>query len=94
MGNRLKNRLITAALAALAGSALAAAVPLSAEFTTTNASFRWLGLERLIHTTTMMGEVVAMGASLCVQHDCNPRAVGQKHLTKLRHLAEMGIPWI
>jgi len=43
MGNRLKKRLITVALAALAGSASAATAPLSAEFTTTNASFQWPG---------------------------------------------------
>jgi hypothetical protein len=49
---------------------------------------------RLIHTTTMMGEVVAMGASLSLNHDCTPRTVRQKHLQKLRHLAEIGIPWV
>ena len=48
---------------------------------------------RIIHTTTMMGEVVAMGASLGLEHDCSPRTVRQKHLQKLRHLAEIGIPW-
>ena len=48
---------------------------------------------RIIHTTTMMGEVVAMGASLSLEHDCTPRAVRQKHVEKLRHLAEIGIPW-
>jgi len=41
-----------------------------------------------------MGEVVAMGASLCNEHNCSPRAVGKKHLEKLRHLAEDGVPWV
>jgi len=49
---------------------------------------------RLINTTGMMGEVVAMGAALCNDHNCSPRTVGQKHLGKLRHLAEIGVPWI
>ena len=49
---------------------------------------------RLINTTGMMGEVVAMGASLCNEHNCSPRAVGKKHLEKLRHLAEDGVPWV
>jgi len=48
---------------------------------------------RIIHTTTMMGEVVAMGASLSLEHDCTPRTVRHKHVEKLRHLAEIGIPW-
>ena len=47
---------------------------------------------RLIYTTTMMGEVVAMGASLSLNHDCTPRSVRQNHLEKLRHLAENGVP--
>ena len=49
---------------------------------------------RLIYTTTLMGEVVAMGASLSLEHDCTPRFVRQNHLEKLRHLAEIGIPWV
>jgi len=44
--------------------------------------------------STMMGEVVAMGASLSLEHDCTPRTVRQKHLQKLSHLAEIGIPWV
>ena len=48
---------------------------------------------RIIHTTTLMGEVVAMGASLSLEHDCTPRTVRHKHVEKLRHLAEIGIPW-
>ena len=48
---------------------------------------------RIIHTTTLMGEVAAMGASLSLEHDCTPRTVRHKHVEKLRHLAEIGIPW-
>ncbi len=49
---------------------------------------------RLINTGGMMGEVVAMGASLCANYDCSPRDVRNRHLSKLRHLAEIGIPWV
>ncbi|MBT4818862.1 MAG: FAD-dependent oxidoreductase [Lentisphaerae bacterium] len=49
---------------------------------------------RIINTTGMMGEVVAMGASLSLDHDCTPRSVRQNHLEELRRLAEIGIPWV
>lgn len=49
---------------------------------------------RLINTGGMMGEVVAMAASLCANYDCSPRDIRSSRLPKLRHLAEMGIPWV
>ena len=49
---------------------------------------------RLIKTGGMMGEVVAMAASLCANYDCSPREIRNSRLPKLHHLAKMGIPWV
>ncbi len=48
---------------------------------------------RLINTTGMMGEVVAMGAALCIKHNCSPRTAGREHLSELTSMAENGVPW-
>jgi hypothetical protein len=38
-----------------------------------------------------MGEVVGMAASLCKQHDCNPRGVYEQHLDELKQLMTRGV---
>ena len=50
-----------------------------------------LGPVRVMRTCGMMGEIVGMAASLCKQHDCNPRAVYQQHLDELKQLMERGV---
>jgi len=45
-----------------------------------------LGPVRVMRTCGMMGEVVGMAASLCKQHDCNPRGVYEQHLDELKQL--------
>ncbi|HOX56064.1 MAG TPA: FAD-dependent oxidoreductase [Candidatus Paceibacterota bacterium] len=49
-----------------------------------------LGPVRVMRTCGTMGEIVGMAASLCKQHDCNPRAVYEQHLDKLKQLMERG----
>ncbi len=49
-----------------------------------------LGPVRVMRTCGCMGEVVGMAASLCKQHDCNPRAVYQQHLDELKQLMTQG----
>jgi hypothetical protein len=44
-----------------------------------------------MRTCGTMGEIVGMAASLCKQHDCNPRAVYQQHLDELKQLMERGV---
>lgn len=50
-----------------------------------------LGAVRVMRTCGMMGEVVGMAASICKEHDCNPREVYSKHLTKLKELLTVGV---
>jgi hypothetical protein len=50
-----------------------------------------LGPVRVMRTCGCMGEVVGMAASLCKQHDCNPRAVYQQHLDELKQLMTQGV---
>ena len=45
-----------------------------------------LGAVRVMKTTALMGEVVGMAASLCVQHDVEPRGVYKNHLEELKDL--------
>ena len=51
-----------------------------------------LGTVRVQRTTGMMGEVLGLAASLCKNHNCNPRDVNNKHLTEFRTLLEQGVP--
>ena len=50
-----------------------------------------LGTVRVMRTGGMMGEVVGMAASLCVQHRCTPREVYEKHLDELKALMARGV---
>jgi hypothetical protein len=50
-----------------------------------------LGPVRVMRTCGCMGEVVGMAASLCKQHDCNPRAIYQQHLDELKQLMTQGV---
>ena len=50
-----------------------------------------LGPVRVMRTCGCMGEIVGMAASLCKQHDCNPRAVYQQHLDELKQLMTRGV---
>jgi hypothetical protein len=50
-----------------------------------------LGPVRVMRTCGCMGEIVGMAASLCRQHDCNPRAVYQQHLEELKQLMTQGV---
>ena len=49
-----------------------------------------LGAVRVMRTCGMMGEIVGMAASLCHEHDCNPRDVYQAHLDQLQELMRRG----
>jgi len=51
-----------------------------------------LGTVRVMRTTGMMGEALGMAAGLCVKHNCDPRAVYEKHLTEFKNLLQMGVP--
>lgn len=51
-----------------------------------------LGTVRVMRTTGMMGEVVGMAAAICVQENCSPREVYQKHLETLQSSMVLGIP--
>ena len=50
-----------------------------------------LGTIRVQRTTGMMGEVLGMAASLCVQHGTTPRGVYEHHLEELKGLMEQGV---
>lgn len=50
-----------------------------------------LGMVRVMRTTGMMGEIVGMAASLCKEHDADPRAVYQEHLDGLKTLMHRGV---
>ena len=50
-----------------------------------------LGVARVIQTGGMMGEVVGMAASVCVENEAMPRDVYEKHFDRLKALMEAGI---
>ncbi|MFO7774827.1 MAG: FAD-dependent oxidoreductase [Candidatus Hydrogenedentota bacterium] len=51
-----------------------------------------LGTVRVMRTLGMVGEVVAMAASICKRHGVNPRHVYSDHLDELKELMTEGIP--
>jgi hypothetical protein len=50
-----------------------------------------LGTVRVMRTTGMMGEVVGMAASLCLQNGTTPRGIYENHLDKLQTLMKKGV---
>lgn len=50
-----------------------------------------LGTVRVMRTTGMMGEVVGMAASLCKQHNVEPRGVYHYYLDELKALMKEGV---
>lgn len=50
-----------------------------------------LGPVRVMRTCGMMGEIVAMAASVCKRHDCSPRDVYHKYLSELKSLMKKGV---
>jgi hypothetical protein len=50
-----------------------------------------LGTIRVQRTTGMMGEVLGMASSLCVQYETTPRGVYERYLDKLKSLMRQGI---
>lgn len=48
-----------------------------------------LGTVRVMKTCGMMGEVVGKAASLCVLHECDPRAIYSDHLAELLELLKL-----
>ena len=50
-----------------------------------------LGTVRVMRTTGMMGEIVGMAASLCREHETDPRGVHAKHLDELKELMRKGV---
>lgn len=51
-----------------------------------------LGTVRVMRTTGMMGEVVGMAATICIQEDCSPREVYMNKLDLLKSFILMGVP--
>lgn len=51
-----------------------------------------LGTVRVMRTTGMMGEVVGVAATICIQEDCSPREVYQNNLELLKSFLLMGVP--
>ncbi|GEM_PF-24458 len=49
-----------------------------------------LGTVRVMRTTGMMGEVVGMAASICYEHNCDPRGVYTDYLPQLQALMKKG----
>jgi hypothetical protein len=49
-----------------------------------------LGTVRVMRTTGMMGEVIGMAASVCKQHNTDPRGVYTNHLEDLKQLMQKG----
>ena len=49
-----------------------------------------LGTVRVMRTTGMMGEVIGMAASICSQHQADPRDVYTTHLQALIDLMKEG----
>lgn len=50
-----------------------------------------LGTVRVMRTTGMMGEVVGMAASLCKEHNANPRVIYHSYLDELKALMKEGV---
>jgi hypothetical protein len=50
-----------------------------------------LGTVRVQRTTGMMGEVLGMAASICVDHATTPRGVFENHLDELKQLMRRGV---
>ena len=50
-----------------------------------------LGTIRVMRTTGMMGEIVGMAASVCKQHDTDPRGVYDKYLADLQAIMKKGV---
>jgi hypothetical protein len=50
-----------------------------------------LGTTRVMKTGGLMGEVVGMAASVCKEHDCDPRDVYRSHLAELKGLLRRGV---
>jgi len=50
-----------------------------------------LGTVRVMRTCGMMGEIVGMAASLCKQHQADPRSVYESHLDELKELMKKGV---
>lgn len=48
-----------------------------------------LGTVRVMKTCGMMGEVVGKAASICLQNDCSPRDVYERHLPELLKLLQL-----
>jgi len=44
----------------------------------------------VMKTTGAMGEIVGLAASLCAEHDCDPRAVHAEHWDELEGLMRLG----
>jgi hypothetical protein len=51
-----------------------------------------LGTVRVMRTGGMMGEVVGMAASICKEHQVNPRDVYEDYLDELIQLFDSGVP--
>jgi len=51
-----------------------------------------LGVVRVMRTGGMMGEVIGMAATICVQEDCISRDVYEKHLEILKSYMVEGVP--
>lgn len=50
-----------------------------------------LGTVRVMRTTSMMGEVIGMAASICKNYKTNPRGVYKNYFSKMEKLMEVGI---
>lgn len=50
-----------------------------------------LGSPRVMKTGGLMGEVVGMAASICVENECTPRKVYEEHLEELKSLMKDGV---
>ena len=51
-----------------------------------------LGTVRVMKTTGMMGEVVAIAASLCKKEQINPREIYTNYLKQFTQMLNKGIP--
>lgn len=50
-----------------------------------------LGAVRVMRTCGMQGEIIGMAASICKQHNTNPRGVYEEHLTELLDIMRRGL---
>nr|MDA3823183.1 FAD-dependent oxidoreductase [Bacteroidales bacterium] len=50
-----------------------------------------LGSPRVMRTGGLMGEVVGMAASICVENDCSPREVYELYLEELKRRMNEGV---